>query len=135
MTKPPNILKIKSVVDELENVESFLNEYFEYYELQKYHFNKVLLCVSEAVINSINHGNGNDNNKTVTLNLQCDRQTLTVQITDEGKGFCIDSIPDPTKVDNILKESGRGIYIIKSISDFVSYDKQSNTLEFKIECK
>lgn len=135
MTKPPYILKIKSVVDELERVENFLNVYFDYYKLPKCHFNKVLLCVSEAVINSINHGNGNDNNKTVTLNLQCEDRTLTVQITDEGKGFCMDSLPDPTKYDNILKESGRGIYIIKSISDFVAYNKNTNTLEFKIECK
>lgn len=135
MTKPPNILKIKSVVDELERVEDFLNGYFKYYHLPKDHYNKVLLCVSEAVINSINHGNRNDSNKIVTLNLQCDNKTLMVQISDEGKGFKMDSIPDPTDDNNLLKDSGRGIYIIKSISDFVVYNEKTNTLQFKIECK
>lgn len=135
MTKPPYILKLSSNIDELESVEKFINQYFDYFRLDKDNFNKVLLCVSEAVTNSIHHGNSNDTKKTVTIVLDCESSVLKVKITDEGMGFCIDKIPDPTQSDNILKESGRGIYIIKSISDFVTFDKQSNTLEFQIKCK
>ena len=57
-----------------------------------------------------------DHKKKVELNVDCKHHLIQVQITDEGEGFDIEDIPDPTHKENILKETGRGIHIIKSIS-------------------
>lgn len=57
---PPKTIIIKSVNSELPKVEEFIKDYFKEYNISNKYFNKVWLCVSEAVINSIQHGNRND---------------------------------------------------------------------------
>lgn len=134
-SKPPNILIIKSVSTELDRVESFVADIFEYHQFSHKCFNAVFLCISEAVTNSIVHGNKEDHKKKVELNVDCKHHLIQVQITDEGEGFDIEDIPDPTHKDNIRKETGRGIHIIKSIAQKVSLNEKGNSLRFEIVCK
>ncbi|MFQ5628471.1 MAG: ATP-binding protein, partial [bacterium] len=72
--------------------------------------------------NAIIHGNKQDQKKKVYLNIFIDNNTLKVVVQDEGKGFNPESLPDPLDPDNLLKESGRGIFILKSLMDDVSFD-------------
>ena len=133
--KPPKILKIKSDTSELKKVEVFLKETFTYYQLAENEFNRVLLCVSEAVINSIEHGNKFDNNKTVSLEVVGDNNELNVIVRDEGEGYDITKLANPTLKHNIKKESGRGIHIIKSYSDKIEVNKNESLIRFKISYK
>ena len=133
--KPPKILKIKSDTSELKKVEVFLKETFIYYQLAENEFNRVLLCVSEAVINSIEHGNKFDNNKTVSLEVVGDNNELNVIVRDEGEGYDITKLANPTLKHNIKKESGRGIHIIKSYSDKIEVNKNESLIRFKISYK
>ncbi len=88
------------------------------------------IACSEALINSIVHGNNEDENKKVHTTLEYDEKTLTVKIKDEGKGFDMNSLPDPTLKENLLKESGRGIYIMKSLVDEFHCNSSGNGTEF-----
>jgi serine/threonine-protein kinase RsbW len=134
-SKPPKKIVIKSKTSELIKVERFLKEFFDECCVPKESFNKVFLCLSEAVINSIEHGNNNDVNKEVYIFADCVSKSLKVKIKDQGIGFDHKEIPDPTKNENLRKESGRGIHIMKSLSDNIEYKKNEISILFKIDCK
>lgn len=128
------ILVIKSETSELRNVEDFLHTTFEECKISKENFNRIYLCISEAVINSIEHGNKGDKNKNVSIELYCKKNKINVFIKDEGEGFDISKIQDPTCKENIRKESGRGIHIIKSLSDKLEYNNHEKSIQFRFEC-
>lgn len=134
MDSPQKILVIKSHNSELKNVEKFLLEIFDVCKFSKNNFNKVFLCVMEAVMNSIEHGNKNDREKTVSIKIYCEENVMNVTIYDEGEGFDLNGIQDPTKEENIKKESGRGIHIIKALTEKMEYNNEENYFQFKIEC-
>ena len=135
INKPANILVIRSVKSELKKVENFIKEVFAYHSFPDSCYNKVLLCISEGTINSIVHGNKEDRRKKVELNVDCKTHLISVTITDEGEGFDHQIIPDPTKTENLHKESGRGIHIIKSLSKHFEFNETGNSMYFQIECK
>ena len=135
MFTSPKILTIKSDKSELKKVEAFLSDIFKEYNLSRKNFNNIFLCISEAVVNSIEHGNNSDCRKMVTIKISCKGNQLHIEIFDEGEGFDFRNIDDPTKGDNIKKESGRGIHIIRSLSDSLEYNKKGNSVQLKIDCK
>ncbi len=71
INKPSKILVIKSNISELKHVEEFLYEVFREYNLPARYYNKTYLCISEAVVNSIKHGNQNDSKKNVSISVEC----------------------------------------------------------------
>lgn len=135
MIRSPNhILVINSSPKELEKVEQFVKEIFDKHQIPKGCFNNVLLCISEAVQNSIVHGNKKNVSKKIEVHVNCKDKSLDITVTDEGDGFNVNSIPDPTHGKNIRKESGRGIHIIKSISQTINFNEKGNSLQFQINC-
>lgn len=131
---PSEILVIESELSELQRVESFLKDLFTEFELPAKYFNKVLLCVSEAVVNAIKHGNKSNVHKKVSISVWCNDREVQIQVEDEGEGFDIVKMEDPTIKENIRKESGRGIYIIKKLTDTLEYNKKGNKVKFKLIC-
>ena len=78
------------------------------------------VAVRESVINAIKHGNGYDERKRVYIEfmaLDGGASGVAIRIRDEGRGFDPDSIPDPLAPENILKSSGRGIFLIRNFMD------------------
>ncbi len=118
---------------ELLHVESFIRMLFEKYGLPEKIFYNVLVCVNEAVVNSIMHGNKYDENKKVKIQTFTTENHLFFRIADEGEGFNYRELPDPTTEENLLKESGRGLYIIKNISEDIVFSEKGNIIEFKIK--
>jgi len=135
INRSPKILVIKSDKSELEKVENFIVEILNEFDLAQKYFNRIYLCVSEAVLNSIKHGNKNDKNKTVKIGIDCNINEISILIEDEGEGFDINKVEDPTLIENIYKESGRGIFFIKNLSDKLEYNEKGNRIQFKFECK
>ncbi len=133
MDKDPKILAIKSDKKELERVEKFLLQIFENEKLPKACFNKVYLCISEAVINSIEHGNKNDKDKQVDIQINCMNGNIIIEVHDEGDGFDSELIEDPTSKSNIKKEYGRGIHIMKSLCSEIEFRNQGKCVEIKID--
>ncbi|MBW6535565.1 MAG: ATP-binding protein [Mariniphaga sp.] len=135
MSKNPEILAIKSDKKELDKVENFLLQIFEKEKLPKTFFNKVFLCISEAVINSIEHGNKNNRDKQVDIQINCMEGNINIEVHDEGDGFDYNLIEAPTLKNNIRKERGRGIHIMKSLCSQVEYRNQGKCVEIKINVK
>ena len=72
------------------------------------------------MINAIRHGNKSDPNKAASLKISSDGELIEVIVEDEGKGFSLEDLADPTDAQNLLKPSGRGILIIRSFMDEVN---------------
>ncbi len=133
MISSPSIITLKSEISELKEVEKFLFRFFEREKLSQKYFNKVFLCISEAVINSIEHGNKNDCQKRVTIIIEYFKNSLYVEVHDQGEGFNYRSVENPTLVENIRKESGRGIYIMKSICNEMEFKNRGKCVKIKID--
>jgi anti-sigma regulatory factor (Ser/Thr protein kinase) len=71
--------------------------------------------LDEAVENALKHANCFDPLKKITVSVKPYKFKVSITITDEGKGFHVDSLPDPTSEENIFKFNGRGVYIIKCL--------------------
>jgi serine/threonine-protein kinase RsbW len=79
------------------------------------------MAVREAITNAMVHGNKEDETKTVELTLNCLGHELEIEVRDQGEGFDPAGVPDPTDPANILKTSGRGIFLMRSFMDEVEW--------------
>jgi len=114
-------LVISSQLVNINKVRCFLDEIFTESRLDMNYFNRVFLGISEAVNNSIVHGNCCDQDKRVFIRVVYTDDELQIEVKDEGEGFTIESIADPTANENLKKENGRGIFILQQIADEVNY--------------
>jgi serine/threonine-protein kinase RsbW len=78
---------------------------------------KIGMAVRESVVNAVVHGNRYNANKKVRFSVSKDAGSLTVRIIDEGEGFDVESVPDPLAPENLFRNSGRGIFLIRSFMD------------------
>lgn len=106
---------LKEAEDKLKNVIGKLN-------LSESEEHNLLVAASEAVNNAISHGNKNDPDKRVVLDVDYEGREVVVTVEDEGRGFNPDELPDPLAPENLLKPSGRGIHIMKSLMDKVDFN-------------
>jgi len=88
----------------------------------------IKLCVEEALRNAIEHGNVYDENKKVNLRYAFENGCFSMTVTDEGEGFDVDRVPNPVKKENLLKTSGRGVYLITRLMDKAEYSKKGREL-------
>jgi len=126
-------LTIDSDIHNLGKVEKFLGQYFKNYHVQRDRLQKLLVCVSEGVSNAIIHGNRNDVKKVVKIEVDCKGKETTILIEDEGMGFSEENIPNPTQSENIKKEKGRGIFIIRSYASEMTYKNKGRLLKIKFD--
>lgn len=115
--------------DLLPEIEEFVIGIAEELNLSKDKYNNLALSVSEAASNSMVHGNKLDIEKKVHITVKVTDDIMEIIFKDEGKGFNINTVPDPTKPENILKESGRGIHIMKNFLDDLKYNFTSTGTE------
>ena len=80
---------------------------------------KIGLAVRESVVNAVVHGNQYSTHKKVRVAANLNGTSLTVRIADQGEGFDSDHLPDPLAAENLLRTSGRGIFLIRSFMDEV----------------
>ena len=83
----------------------------------------IAMAVREAMINAVLHGNAYDPDKRVHLSLEQNGREMIVTIADEGKGLEPEEIPDPLAPENLMKQSGRGIFLIRAFMDEVRFRK------------
>lgn len=92
---------------------------------------KLLLSVVEAMNNAIVHGNNFDPNKKVTVHYVIEDNQVEYTISNEGEEFDPDSLPDPTAPENLEKESGRGIFVMRMMADEVEYSNGGRTVTLR----
>jgi serine/threonine-protein kinase RsbW len=79
----------------------------------------IAMAVREAAVNAVLHGNAYDPNKKFFIAYTMTPESLVITVTDQGKGLDPHSIPDPLAPENLMKASGRGIFLIRSFMDEV----------------
>jgi serine/threonine-protein kinase RsbW len=82
---------------------------------------EIAMAVREATINAVLHGNGYDPAKSVDITFERKPAALVITVRDQGNGFDAGSVPDPLAPENLLKQSGRGIFLIRTYMDEVRY--------------
>jgi len=124
-------LVISSDLSNINKVRFFLDQVFSDSGLDRSHFNRVFLGLSEAVNNSIVHGNGMNNSKHVFIRIQFHEHLLKLEVRDEGDGFNFDCVEDATCFENLKKENGRGIFLIGKMADDFKYSEGGKTIMIK----
>jgi serine/threonine-protein kinase RsbW len=76
-------------------------------------------AIRECMVNAVVHGNRYSKKKRVHLEIERTKESLNVVIGDEGEGFDINSLPDPLAPENLLRQSGRGLLLIRAFMDEV----------------
>lgn len=122
-------LVISSQLINIEKVRSFLDEIFNESCLNRNYFNRVFLGISEAVSNSIVHGNKNDRSKKVFISFLYQDDKLIITVRDEGVGFSIDDVKDPTLPEYRKMENGRGLFLIQQIADEVFFFDEGKIIQ------
>ena len=122
-------VKIPSIKENVSVVESFIENVGEKIKIQEAIYGNVLVSVTEAVNNAIVHGNKEDKNKKVRLGLKQNKKSVRFVVEDEGIGFDYNNLPDPTNPKNIDKVKGRGIFLIKSLSDKTTFKRGGRVVE------
>ena len=93
---------------------------------------QIAMAVREGVVNAVLHGNAYDPEKKVDLEFERTAKDLVITIRDQGKGLDLGKIPDPLAPENLLKTSGRGIFLIRSFMDVVEIHPTKTGTEIKL---
>ena len=120
---------IPSITENIRIIESFIDNAKEKFNLDDDIYGNIMIAVTESVNNAIMHGNKNDKSKNVTLSLSLNNNIINFTIIDEGNGFDFQNLPDPTSPENIDKPSGRGIFLMKHLSDEVNFRNEGAMVE------
>ena len=124
-------IELASKIESLTQIEVFIDDVCEHYKLGEDKYGNILIVLTEAVNNAITHGNKLDVDKMVSLNLEKSLDGLEFNVRDEGGGFDYDSIPDPTLPENIEKIRGRGIFIMRALSDEIEFTDEGRAVKLK----
>ncbi|MFQ3212744.1 MAG: serine/threonine-protein kinase RsbW [Marivirga sp.] len=114
-------ISIPSLAENIRIVESFIDNAKDRLSLNDDIYGNIMIAVTESVNNAIIHGNNNDTSKNVNLSLQMEGNTIVFLVEDEGNGFNYNGLPDPTAPDNIDKPGGRGVFLMKALSDELEF--------------
>ncbi|HMP29232.1 MAG TPA: ATP-binding protein [Saprospiraceae bacterium] len=131
-----NELYLKSSAQSISELENYLESLLKKNYISVERYAEILISLTEAVNNAIIHGNKNDERKVVVV--QCVNKTsgFSFIVKDQGKGFDPANIPDPTLEDQIECCGGRGVHIMKQLSDKIDFKNNGRVVEMYFEnCK
>lgn len=133
MTTLKNSIRLASNLEELAKMDAFLARIFDELSLSTEDQERIRLSLHEAVANAIKHGNKFDQKKFVTLNTLHLGNQIEFQVIDEGAGFVYEDLADPLDPANLLKDSGRGVFLMNSYADEVYYTNGGTHLTLTFE--
>ena len=116
-------ISIPSLIQNIQVIESFIDNAKESFEIDDDMYGNIMISVTECISNAIIHGNQSNANKMVHLELRMQPNLLECSIEDEGNGFDYTNLPDPTNPENIEKLGGRGIFLMRNLSDEVKFEE------------
>ena len=119
-------LSIPSRLEEMHAVHALVDEAVKEYGLSEELAHWLELTISESMINAIQHGNCCDPAKKATLKISSAGDLLEIIVEDQGQGFALDTVADPTDAANLMKPGGRGILIIRSFMDEVDLTRSED---------
>tara|TARA_B100000575_G_C23141960_1_gene664826 strand:+ start:1307 stop:1723 length:417 start_codon:yes stop_codon:yes gene_type:complete len=118
----------QSIFTELEKLDECLNSIEGYKELSEDKQYEIMLVLSEAVNNAIEHGNEFNSNKKVKLDITLSTECIIAEIYDEGPGFNPDKLVNPLEKKAMLKDHGRGWFLMQHYSSSIEWDDKLKCL-------
>jgi serine/threonine-protein kinase RsbW len=122
---------------EITHIEKFLRQVSLDLHIDEGIMYRLLVSCTEAVNNAIVHGNKSDPDKKVIIRCNVEKKTLTLCVIDEGKGFDSENLQDPRTEENLMKENGRGVFLMRSLMDRVKFKrlKSGSVVEMKVKLR
>ena len=127
-------LLIPSKSENIVLVEKLVDDVCDLFDIQEDIYGHILVALTEAVNNGLQHGNKANPNKHIEVTFKVKDNKLFFTVKDQGPGFDYTNLPDPTDPKNIEKPTGRGIFLMKHLSDNVSFEDKGTRviLEFNL---
>ncbi|UKJ07802.1 ATP-binding protein [Solitalea lacus] len=123
-------LQLASKLDSIVELENFLELLLEEHHVSNESYGNIMTSLNEATMNAIVHGNKCLENKKVYINVEVvNKSKFIFTVADEGKGFDFRNLTDPTLPENIEKDNGRGVFIMKHLADQLIYNDLGNEVE------
>lgn len=122
-------IEVPALSENIRMIESFIDNAKDKFHLDDDIYGNIMIAVTEAVNNAIKHGSNSDSTKNVLLSLSLDESTIRFRVEDQGSGFDYSNLPDPTAPENIEKPGGRGIFLMKHLSDEVDFKEGGRVVE------
>lgn len=121
-------------MDEFHKVEGFVENICEEYSIYNNYFSNILVSISEAFNNAVVHGNKSQADKNVDIQFENPPSGLMFKVQDEGEGFDPSAVVDPFSEAAINTDAGTGLYLMRTLSDELSFENNANTvcLLFKV---
>ena len=129
------LIEIPSEIKYIKKISSRILDSLLPYGVDEEKLSDIRLCAEEAVRNAIVHGSRMNKKLRVRVNYRIDKNRIIIEVEDEGIGFDPDSIPDPTLKNNITKESGRGVCLIKKLMDKVDFNEKGSKIRMEKSLK
>jgi serine/threonine-protein kinase RsbW len=123
-------LTLESRPENISSIERFVEEICDYYNINDTYFGNILIALTEAFQNALEHGNKKDPSKMIKVVFESKPKGLSFTVTDEGDGFDPDLVPDPLDLDETADtEKGRGIFLMKALSDKMEVADEGRSVE------
>ena len=119
-------LELSSNYKSIASVEKLSDKVCNTVGVNEESYGNVLIAVTEAVNNAIQHGNKENEDLQINVSVKDNPKSVCFSVKDEGLGFDFNNLPDPTSPDNLLKESGRGIFLMQNLADKVEFIGEGN---------
>jgi len=124
--------KLDSTLETVDNAEQTASRIASESGFDEDEVMQIAMAVREAAVNAVLHGNAYDPEKKIELEFERTISDLVITIRDQGKGLDLAKIPDPLAPENLLKTSGRGIFLIRSFMDEVQINPSQAGTEIKL---
>jgi serine/threonine-protein kinase RsbW len=125
-------LSLRSNPGNIQRVEAFLAKVGKAVNLDEIQTHKLMVSLTEAVNNAIIHGNHSDARKRVSVVCEILPGWLVFLIDDQGQGFQPADVKNPLKDENLLRESGRGIFLMRTLMDKVEFEKTPDGMQVRL---
>ena len=122
-------MQIVSQPESINLVEKLIDEIKSEYNIHEECYGNMLVAVTEAVNNAIQHGNKYDPEKMVHVAYEIEPDQIAFTVTDEGSGFDYINLPDPTDPENLEKPTGRGVFLMKHLADQIIFSENRRVVE------
>lgn len=117
-------LVLDSRMDSINQIEKLIDNQAQMLGIDDDVYGKYMLSVVESVNNAIVHGNKMSSEKKVHVHYHITNERIEVSVRDEGDGFDPEALPDPTAEENVMKDCGRGIYLMRHLADSLTFENQ-----------